>query len=57
MKTLATYLCDGDHVCQGEKCPHCCPHDERDHGMCLDCEHEEDPGEAIDSVMDYGEDK
>lgn len=22
----------------GETCQECCPHDERDHGICLDCE-------------------
>src|SRR5258708_22080280 len=41
----------------GDPCMGCCPHDERDHGICLDCGHEEDPGAAIDRAMDYGEDR
>lgn len=24
--------------CDGETCQSCCPHDERDHGICLGCE-------------------
>lgn len=43
--------------CEDPKCQDCCPHDERDHGICLDCEHEEDPGEAIDRAMDSIEDR
>lgn len=41
--------------CGHDKCQTCCAHDERDHGICLDCEHEEDPGRAIDRAMDYYE--
>ncbi len=41
-------------ICNDRKCQECCPHDERDHGICLDCAHEADPGEAIDNAMDYG---
>lgn len=26
--------------CDGETCQDCCPHDERDHGICLYCEHD-----------------
>jgi len=26
--------------CEGDECQECCPHDERDHGFCLDCGHE-----------------
>lgn len=37
--------------CGFEKCQTCCAHDERDHGICLDCEDEEDPGAAIDRAM------
>jgi hypothetical protein len=48
-------LHDAGQPCKEEKCQECCPHDERDHGICLDCEHEEDPGEAIDRAMDYYE--
>jgi len=43
--------------CGQDHCQYCCPHDERDHGICLDCEHEEDPGEAIDRAMDAMEDR
>ena len=43
--------------CGVERCQECCPHDERDHGICLDCEHEEDPGAAIDRAMDLFEDR
>lgn len=39
----------------GDACQECCPHDERDHFICLDCGHESDPGEAIDRAMDYWE--
>lgn len=41
--------------CGTERCQECCAHDERDHGICLDCEHEEDAGAAIDRAMDYFE--
>lgn len=34
-----------------------CEHDERDHGICLDCGDEEDPGAAIDRAMDAMEDR
>jgi hypothetical protein len=47
---------EGDY-CEHSECQECCPHDERDHGICLDCGHEEDPGEAIDRAMDYLEDR
>lgn len=43
--------------CGWEKCSQCCVHDERDHGICLDCGHEEDPGAAIDRAMDAMEDR
>lgn len=26
--------------CEEESCQGCCPHDERDHGICLYCEHD-----------------
>lgn len=46
-----------DEDCGREDCQECCPHDERDHGICLNCAHEEDPGEVIDRAMDYWEDR
>lgn len=43
--------------CEQSDCQYCCSHDERDHGICIDCGHEEDPGAAIDRAMDYLEDR
>jgi hypothetical protein len=43
--------------CEEQGCQECCPHDERDHGICLDCEHEEDPGAAADWYRDQMEDR
>jgi hypothetical protein len=43
--------------CDAQDCQECCQHDERDHGICLDCAHEEDPGAAIDRATDYFEDR
>ena len=32
------YKCrDTGELANGDTCPDCCPHDERDHGICLDC--------------------
>ena len=39
-------------ACDELDCQLCCPHDEYDHDMCLDCGYERDPGEAIDRAMD-----
>ncbi len=38
--------------CENRECQQCCPHDEYDHDVCLDCGNERDPGEAIDRAMD-----
>jgi hypothetical protein len=53
------FLCEGGNAvraegepCEVSDCQECCSHDERDHGICLDCGHEQDPGEAIDRAMD-----
>ena len=47
-----------DHnCCNNPKCQECCPHDDFDHDMCLDCGYERDPGIAIDYAMDYMEDR
>jgi hypothetical protein len=43
--------------CGESECQICCQHDERDHGICLYCAHEKDPGEAIDRAMDYEEER
>lgn len=29
--------CLGDMQCQSPTCQHCCPHEEYDHGECIDC--------------------
>lgn len=51
----AVEVCDGSESCGDDLCQACCPHNERDHGICLDCGDEEDPGAAIDRAMDYWE--
>lgn len=43
--------------CFNSICEDCCEHNERDHGICLDCGQEEDPGVAIDRAMDVFEDR
>jgi hypothetical protein len=48
---------DKGEPCDENKCQECCTHDDRDHGICLDCEHEQDPGAAIDAAMDRFEDR
>lgn len=52
-------LCEGgnpldansEYCCEPE-CQACCPHDEHDHYVCLDCGAELDPGVDIDRAMD-----
>ena len=39
--------------CEDKECQECCPHDEFDHWVCIDCGYEKDPGEDIDRAMDY----
>ena len=29
--------CDGSDDCGDTECQECCPHDEHDHGICMDC--------------------
>jgi hypothetical protein len=65
MSTRQRYYCtpeqDAAHdigeSCDVDLCQECCQHDERDHGICLDCGHEQDPGEAIDQAQDGLEDR
>jgi hypothetical protein len=45
------------NTCDDPKCQQCCPHDERDHGICLDCGDEDDGSAAIDKAMDALEDR
>ena len=44
---------EDDVSCNEQDCQICCPHDEFDHYICLDCGYEKDPGEDIDAAMDY----
>lgn len=40
--------------CDDTACQECCPHDEFDHYICLDCGYEKCPGEDIDAAeYDY----
>jgi hypothetical protein len=57
LKTVEAKL-NAEHTpCEESGCQECCEHDEFDHGICLDCGYEKDPGEDIDRAMDYGEDR
>lgn len=38
--------------CGDFSCQECCPHDDFDHDMCIECGYERDPGVAIDAAMD-----
>ncbi len=53
----ACELCGVSQPCDEPTCSECCTHDERDHGICLDCGDEEDPGAAIDRAMSHYEDR
>lgn len=57
MKPYISQCCADDTPCEQQDCQQCCPHDEFDHDICLDCGYEHDPGIAIDRAMDYGEDR
>lgn len=38
MRSLsACEYCEDGYAPTGEFCQQCCPHDETDHGICLDC--------------------
>lgn len=55
---LKQFRCSEENPCEEGDSHQCCEHgDSRDHGICIDCGHEEDPGEAIDRAMDYLEDR
>jgi hypothetical protein len=54
---LSDYSNEECQGCERQECQTCCPHDDRDHGICLDCEHEEDPGAAADWYRDQMEDR
>lgn len=57
MNTPSCEACNDTYEVNGESCMECCPHDEQDHFICLDCGYEGDPGEAIDAAMDYMENR
>lgn len=42
-----------DGVCEVDDCTACCAHDDRDHGICIQCGHEQCPGELIDAAEYY----
>jgi hypothetical protein len=39
----------------GSVCQDCCPHNDHDHFICLDCGHEGEPSDYYDE--DYGQDR
>ncbi len=44
--------------CEMERCQACCPHDEFDHYVCMDCDYEKCPGDDIDAAeLQYGDDR
>lgn len=44
-----------EYICEEEGCKKCCPHDEFDHYICLDCGYEGEPSDWYDE--DYGQDR
>lgn len=41
MTKIGKFECtESGEACGVYECQECCPHDERDHGICLDCEHD-----------------
>lgn len=42
-----------DQTCDDYECQSCCPHNEHDHYICLDCGYERDPGTLIDAAEYY----
>jgi len=41
----------------GSGCQSCCQHCDVDHGSCMDCGADIDPGLAIDAAMDFIQDR
>lgn len=41
---------DTEYATSGNSCQACCPHQEFDHYICLDCEYEKCPGDDIDAA-------
>ncbi len=42
-------------LANGDSCQECCPHDEHDHFICLQCGHEGEPSDYYDE--DYGQER
>jgi hypothetical protein len=62
VKSNEPNLCEGGNecvdlsdYCEEEKCQACCPHNEFDHNICLDCEREFDVLPGYDE--DYGQER
>jgi len=59
MKTNGEFVCDAceDTAClpNGDICQECCPHDDHDHFICIDCGHEGEPSDFGDE--DYGQER
>lgn len=51
------YDCSECQDSEDGSCQECCPHNEYDHYICMDCGYEKCPGEDIDAAMDYMEDR
>lgn len=56
-RTPVCGTCNDTYETETGPCQACCPHDEYDHDICLDCGFERDPGIAIDRAMDALEDR
>jgi ribosomal protein L32 len=51
IKAETCEVCGTDTI-RATVCEECCTHDERDHGICLDCGQEDDGSADIDRAMD-----
>lgn len=57
---MSAWNCDycqdsGEDIQDGRACQMCCPHEEHDHYICLDCGHEGEPSDYYDE--DYGQER
>jgi ribosomal protein L32 len=52
VKAESCEVCGMDTI-QNTICDECCEHDERDHGICLDCGDEDDGSRDIDHAIDF----
>jgi hypothetical protein len=52
----ANYICEVCKDVEGRyACQECCPHEEQDHYICIDCGYEGEPSDYYDE--DYGRDR